>query len=163
MRFVHQPTGTRRFGDDEYAEPWLAHRAFVTRGPEGARRLWAVFTHNLLFPSVLRELDPRDGTVRQEYWSNGYIETVREETWAGRPVVLVGGTNNDFRAASLAVFRPDGVAGSTPAVGPATPVATAPPAGPRPSSSSRPCASPGEAGRPASTSAWVEKGERRAG
>jgi hypothetical protein len=104
LRFVHQPTGSRRFGDDEYGEPWLAHRTFATRGEDGRRRLWAVFTHNLLFPAVLRELDPRDGAVRQEYWSNGYIEVVQEATWAGRRVLLVGGTNNDFRAASLAVF-----------------------------------------------------------
>jgi hypothetical protein len=118
LRFVHQPTGTRRFGDVEYAEPWLAHRVFATRGVGGARRLWAVFTHGFLFPAVLRQLDPRDGAVRQEYWGNGYIEVVHEDTWAGRRVLLVGGTNNDFRAASLAVFPPDGVAGSTPAVRP---------------------------------------------
>jgi hypothetical protein len=130
VRFIHQPTGTRRFGDDEYGEPWLAHRAFVTRGPEGRRRLWAVFTHNMLFPAVLRELDPRDGTVRQEYWSNGYIEVVHEETWAGRRVVLLGGTNNDFRGASLAVFPVDGVTGSTPAVRPGYACRNCPPGGP---------------------------------
>jgi hypothetical protein len=116
LRFVHQPTGTRRFGNDVYAEPWLVHRIFLTAGPDGARRVWAVFTHGFLFPSVLEELDARSGAVRQEYWSNGYIEHVHEGTWAGRPVVLVGGGNNDFRAASLAVFPPDGVSGATPAV-----------------------------------------------
>jgi hypothetical protein len=116
LRFVHQPTGSRRFGDDVYGEPWLAHRTFVTRGPDGRRRLWAVFTHNLMFPAVLRELDPKNGAVRQEYWSNGYVEVVQEVAWGGRPVLLVGGTNNDFRAASLAVFVVDAVAGSTPAV-----------------------------------------------
>jgi hypothetical protein len=130
VRFTHQPTGTRRFGDDEYADPWLGYRTFVTRGPEGRRRLWAVFTHNMLFPAVLRELDPRDGAVRQEYWSNGYIEVVREETWAGRQVLLVGGTNNDFRAASLAVFPVDAVAGSTPAVRPGYACRNCPPGGP---------------------------------
>lgn len=118
VRFVHQPTGTRRFGDDEYGEPWWAHRVFATRGPDGTRRLWAVFTHNLMFPSVLQELDPRDGSVRQEYWSNGFIHSVREDVWAGRPVVLVGAGNNDFRGASLAVFPPEGVTGSTPAARP---------------------------------------------
>lgn len=115
VRFVHQPKGSRRFGDDEYGEPWLAHRVFVTRGPSGAKRLWATFIHNLLFPSVLRELDPRDGSLLQEYWSNGYLELVTEATWRGRPVVLVGGTNNDHRMASLAVFAPDGVRGAAPA------------------------------------------------
>ena len=105
-RFVHQPTGTRRFGDDEYAEPWLVSRVFLTRGPGGSRRLWVVSTHNLWFPSVVQELDPH-GAVRQEYWSNGFIIGVVETSWNGRPVVLVGATNNDFRAASLAVFPAD--------------------------------------------------------
>ena len=58
-----------------------------------------MFTHNLWFPSVLQELDPR-GAVRQEYWSNGFIDLVTETSWNGRPVVLVGATNNDFRAAT---------------------------------------------------------------
>lgn len=130
VRFVHLPTGTRRFGEDDYADPWLAHRTFVTQGTGGHRRLWAAFTHNMLFPAVLRELDPRDGATRQEYWSNGYVETLHEDTWAGRRVVFVGGTNNDFRAASLAVFPVDGVAGSTPAVRPGYSCRNCPPGGP---------------------------------
>ena len=160
VRFVHQPTGTRRFGEEEYGEPWLAHRVFVTRGPGGTRRLWAVFTHNLLFPSVLQELDPRDGSVRQEYWSDGFIHSVREDVWGGRPVVLVGAGNNDFRAASLAVFSPDAVTGSTPAA--------------RPGYACRDCAPghPGElfvfpslciarrGGQAGAPEAWVEKGDR---
>jgi len=130
IRFVHQPTGTRLFGGDEYADPWLAHRVFVTRGPDGAPRLWAAFTHNLLFPCVLQELDPRQGSARQEYWSDGYIEVVREETWAGRRVLLVGGANNDFRAGVLAVFRPEAVTGSTPARRPAYACRNCAPGGP---------------------------------
>jgi len=117
-RFVHQPTGTRRFGDDEYAEPWLVSSVFLTRGPDGSRRLWVVSTHNLWFPSVVQELDPH-GAVRQEYWSNGFIIGVVETSWKGRPVVLVGATNNDFRAASLAVFPADRVTGSAPSARPA--------------------------------------------
>jgi hypothetical protein len=130
LRFVHRPASVRRFGSEDYAEPWIAFRIFVTRGPGGAKRLWSVFVHNLLFPAVLRELDPKDGAVRQEYWSNGYIEIVREVSWNGRPVVLAGGTSNDFRAASLAVFAPDQVKGSAPAVRPAYACRDCPPGGP---------------------------------
>jgi hypothetical protein len=129
-RFVDQPRGSRRFGDDEYSEPWLAFRMVVTPAQEGARRLWAVFTHNLLFPSVLRELDPRTGAVRQEYWSDGFIENVTVGSWSGRRAVLVGGTNNDFRAGSLAVFPEDRVSGSTPAVRTAYACRDCPPGGP---------------------------------
>ena len=158
-RFVHQPTGTRRFGDDEYAEPWLVSRVFLTRGPGGSRRLWVVSTHNLWFPSVVQELDPH-GAVRQEYWSNGFIIGVVETSWNGRPVVLVGATNNDFRAASLAVFPADRVTGSAPAARPAYACRNCPAGGPEeffifPSL----CAARlnGQAGL---LEAWVERGDR---
>ena len=160
VRFVHQPIGTRRFGDDEYAEPWLAHRVFATRAPDGARRLWAVFTHGLLFPSVLQELDLRDGAVLQEYWSNGFIETVQEDWWAGRPVVFVGGTNNDFRAASLAVFRPEAVAGSTPAVRPGYACRDCAPGGPEALFIFPSLCLAREQGQAGVYEAWVEQGER---
>ena len=158
-RFVHQPTGTRRFGDDEYAEPWLVHKVFVTRGPSGARRLWVVSTHNLWFPSVLQELDPH-GAVRQEYWSNGFIELVVETSWNGRPVVLVGGTNNDFRAASLAVFPPDGVTGSAPAARPAYACRNCPAGGPGEVFIFPSLCATRRNGQAGVLEAWVEHGDR---
>jgi hypothetical protein len=159
LRFVRQPTGSRRFGKDEYAEPWLAHHAFVTRGPGGSRRLWAVFTHNLLFPSVLEELDPH-GALRQEYWSNGFIEFVAETSWKGRPVVLVGGTNNDFRAASLAVFPPDGVTGAAPSARPAYACRDCPPGRPQAFFLFPSLCSARRHGQATLMEAWVERGDR---
>lgn len=159
LRFVHQPTGSRRFGDDVYGEPWLAFRAFVTRGEDGRRRLWAIFTHNLMFPATLRELDPRDGKVRQEYWSNGYVEAVQEAVWAGRRVLLVGGTNNDFRAASLAVFPVDAVAGSTPAVQPGYACRDCAPGGPE-TLFVFPTVCAARQGQAGVHGVWVESGDR---
>jgi hypothetical protein len=158
-RFVHQPTGARRFGNDEYAEPWVAHRVFVTGGPGRSRRLWAVFTHNLWFPSVLEELDPR-GVVRQEYWSDGFIEFVTETTWKGRRVLLVGGGNNDFRGASLAVFPPDGVTGSAPAARPAYACRDCPAGGPEELFVFPSLCSARRSGQAGLLEAWVEQGDR---
>ncbi len=160
-RWVHQPTGTRRFGEDVYDEPWLAYRIFLTPGPAAGKRVWAVFTHGLLFPTVLRELDPADGAVRREYWSNGYVDLVAEGSWAGRPVLFVGGTNNDFREASLAVFAADRVAGSTPALRPAYACRDCAPGGPEalflfPTL----CAARWLGRQAAVVDAWVERGER---
>jgi len=160
LRFTHQPTGTRRFGSDDYAEPWLGFRIFVTQRPGGAKRLWSVFVHNLLFPTVLQELDPRDGAVRQEYWSNGYIEIVREASWRGRAVVLVGGTNNDFRAASLAVFAPDRVTGSTPAVQPRYACRDCRPGGPETLYVFPTLCVSRRAGQAGVHDVWVERGDR---
>jgi hypothetical protein len=159
LRFVRQPTGSRHFGEDQYAEPWLVHQAFVTRRPDGSRRLWAVFTHSLLFPSVLEELDPH-GAVRQEYWSNGFIELVTETFWKGRPVVLVGGTNNDFRSASLAVFPPDGVTGAAPAVRRAYACRDCPAGGPQDFFLFPSLCSARRRGQATLLEAWVERGDR---
>jgi hypothetical protein len=160
VRFVHQPTGTRRFGHDDYAEPWLAQRVFVTQGPGGARRVWAVFIHSLLFPTVLQELDARSGTVRQEYWSDGYIDSVDEATWSGRPVVLVGAANNDFRAASLAVFPPDAVTGAAPAARPAYACRNCPPGGPESFFLFPSLCLSRRTGQAGVLDAWVESGDR---
>ena len=159
VRFVHQPNGTRRFGDDEYADPWLVAKVLVTRGPGGSRRLWVVSTHNLWFPSVLEELDPH-GTVRQEYWSNGFIELVTETSWNGRPVVLVGATNNDFRAASLAVFPPDGVTGSAPSARPAYACRNCPAGGPEAFFLFPSLCIARRSGQAGVLEAWVEHGDR---
>ena len=130
LRFVHQPTGRARYGDREYAEPWLAHRVFVTERAGGARTLWAVFIHNLWFPARVQELDPR-GLVKGEYWSDGYVEAVAEAVWRGRPVVLLGGVNNDLKGASLALFDRDAFGGLAPASKAEYACASCPEGGPR--------------------------------
>jgi hypothetical protein len=130
LRFVHQPTGRARFGDREYAEPWLVHRVFVTERAGGARTLWAVFTHNLWFPARVQELDRR-GLVKGEYWSDGYVETVAEAVWRGRPVVLLGGANNELKGASLALFDRDAFGGRAPASKAEYACASCPVGGPR--------------------------------
>jgi hypothetical protein len=158
-RFVHRPTGTRRFGDHEYAEPWLVSMVVVTRGPDGARHLWVVSTHNLWFPSVLQALDPH-GVVRQEYWSNGFIGFVVETSWKGRPVVLVGATNNDFRAASLAVFPADRVTGKAPSARPAYDCRNCPAGGPEEFFLFPSLCSARRSGQAGLFEAWVERGDR---
>ena len=159
VRFVHRPTGTRRFGDDEYAEPWLVSRVFLTRGGAGSRRLWVVSTHNLWFPSVLQELDPH-GAVRQEYWSNGFIAVVTETSWNGRLVVLVGATNNDFRAASLAVFPADRVTGSAPSARPAYACRNCPAGGPEEFFIFPSLCAARQSGQAGLFESWVEHGDR---
>ena len=118
-----------------------------------------MFTHNLWFPSVLQELDPH-GAVRQEYWSNGFIELVTETSWNGRPVVLVGATNNDFRAASLAVFPPDGVTGSAPSARPAYACRNCPAGGPEDFFLFPSLCAARRSGQAGLLEAWVEHGDR---
>ena len=161
VRFVHQPTGTRRFGDDEYAEPWLAHRVFVTRGPAARGASGPSSPTTCSFPAVLRELDPRDGAVRQEYWSNGFIETVQEEHLgraARRP--------RRRHQQRLPRGEPGGlptrtrVAGSTPAVRPGYACRDCAPGGPEALFIFPSLCLARERGQAGVHEAWVEQGER---
>ncbi len=113
-RFTTALQDTVKFGTTEYAGPWAAYRMFVTDDGGGRRSLWVAFIHGLWFPSLLVELDA-SGATKGRYWSNGYIESVTVATWAGREVVLVGGTHNETKGASLAVFSRGAVSGSAPA------------------------------------------------
>ena len=115
-RFVQQPVASVRFGDTSYGPPWLAQFLSVTK-TDASARLWAGFIHGMWFPTVLQQLDPQ-GRLLSEYWSNGYVTFVSAETWHGRPVVLVGATNNEHRGASLAIFEAGQVTGAAPAANP---------------------------------------------
>lgn len=94
-----------RFGDLTFVPPWLVYHIKTTPDAAGTRSTWVVYTHGMLFPSVLERLGP-NGTLLTRHWSNGYIEFVTEATWHGRQVLLVGGANNEHKGASLAILDP---------------------------------------------------------
>jgi hypothetical protein len=114
-RFVHLPAPAVHFGATPYEPYWTAFNVFVTRDARGTPSIWPVFIHGAWFPTLVQQIDPR-GTVRSEYWSNGYVHFVGSDTWRGRPVMLVGGTDNEHKGASLAIFDGSRVQGSAPAV-----------------------------------------------
>jgi hypothetical protein len=160
LRFVHQPRGSRRYGDVEYAEPWLAHRVFVTVDRDGRPTVWGVFTHGAWFPTRVQELSPT-GVVRAEYHSAGFVEVVKEAVWRGRRVVLVGSADNAHRGAALAVLDRDAVRGSSPATRRDYACADCPTGRPLeyavfPSS----CLLRSQGGMAAVVDAWVEGGDR---
>ena len=60
-----------------------------------------------------------------EYWSDGHQTGAREARMGGEDVLLVWGTNNEFRGASLAILDLGQVHGHAPAVKESTCAATA--------------------------------------
>jgi hypothetical protein len=115
-RFRHHFTRHVTFG--EYAcPPARATNVQFETAPRFPGTVWAWGHHPLYFPAVLQRLDAR-GRVQSEYWSNGYIDSVKSLVLRGRPVTFVGAVNNDQRGASLAVFYGD-VNGSAPSANPA--------------------------------------------
>jgi hypothetical protein len=113
--FRHTPTHVVRFGEKQYGPPWRGGFVAAT-GATGRRHdIWFVSTHLDEFPTVLEKLDA-SGKVVGEYWSNGQVRSVDVRVLAGRPLVLVGATNNESRCASLAVLDALRPTGSAPAL-----------------------------------------------
>jgi hypothetical protein len=114
VRFRIEPTDRVTFGEEQFDGPWAVYRMFVIDNPDGSRSLWAAFIHSLLFPTLVLEIDAR-GSIKSKYWSNGYVEQIEVASVAGRHRVLIAGTHNDSRGASLAIFDLGQVHGSAPA------------------------------------------------
>lgn len=118
VRFVRRTQDVAndvRFGG-EAARPALTPVfVFLTADPGNKKSLWLVSIHNLWFPSVVHKLSPT-GKLAGEYWSNGHIQTLRDGVLGNRRLVLIGSTNNEFKAAALAVLDYDNPWGRAPSV-----------------------------------------------
>lgn len=114
LRFSRQPTASVRFGSVDYGAPWLAGAPVPVRRADGSRAIWVWYNHRSWFPALLEEVSPR-GVPLHEYWSNGHFTAVAEGVLAGREVLLAGGTHNETRGASLAIFDRGRVGGHAPA------------------------------------------------
>lgn len=113
QRFAYTPTDSKQFGQKVYAGPWLPYRLYIFKGPSNSLSLRVVLTHGTDHPTMLTELDAQ-GRELSKYWSDGYIESVAEGNLNGHAVILVGGTNNETRGASLAVLPAHGFSGHFP-------------------------------------------------
>jgi hypothetical protein len=102
------------FGAEVYAPPFPPAQFFVSEAADTKMFVWVVSDHIPWFPSVVHKLDST-GTVRGEYWSNGYITSLKTAQWDGRRVVLVGARNNEHESASLALLDEDRPSGTAPA------------------------------------------------
>jgi hypothetical protein len=102
------------FNGVTYAAPWHPYIATVATNSAGATIFYLSFIHADRSPSALLTVDSR-GQVISKYWQDGYIETVAPVVWHGRPTVFVGGTNDESRGGSVAVFENVTPGGSAPA------------------------------------------------
>jgi hypothetical protein len=113
VRAVVRPANEVRYGTDAFTGPWLPHRLFVVRGPDGPH-LYATFVDGALFPTLLLSLDA-GGAIEGEFWSDGYVSAVALGERHDRPALLVAATNNETRGAALALFDSMVPSGSMPA------------------------------------------------
>jgi hypothetical protein len=117
LRFRRQPEPTASFGTLTAAPPWRASFVKAVGSPGTPHTIWFVSLHILEFPTIVEKLDSL-GHPHGQYWSDGQVDVVEEATLNGRPVVLVGGTNNEFRGGALAVLDAQNPTATAPAVNP---------------------------------------------
>jgi hypothetical protein len=129
VRWTRRLDDRMRFGDDTYTAPWVVNHMRVLPNGDGTRSVWVVFTHGLMFPSVLERIDA-GGNVQSRHWSNGYIESLTPATWKGQPVLLVGAANNEHKASSLAILPRDDATATAPSANPKYRCSTCPPRDP---------------------------------
>jgi hypothetical protein len=89
----------------------------VSKGHPGVRpRLFAVMTSSQYFPSKLAELDPANGNELGTYWHAGGIEKARplSPNGDGREELLIGGFNELYGAAFVALLDCSAISGCGP-------------------------------------------------
>jgi hypothetical protein len=115
VRFRHRPQRGVTFGGIPCPGPWLPTLVTVTDEGGGRKAVWVVSVDRDQFPSVLEKVDA-NGTLLGEFWHPGIITCVKPATFGGRPVMLLGASNNEFRGAALAVVDRASPTGTAPAV-----------------------------------------------
>ena len=106
------------FGNKPFS--WDYFSSFEIRDFDGdGRKEIALFSEqNNDFPTQLVILSVT-GSVRGEYWNSGRIIDLSQADLDGdgRPEVIIGGVNNEYKKAFIAVFEPRNLAGSSPNTG----------------------------------------------
>lgn len=101
------------FRGGSFGPPWVAGHVAVYSVRGQARIAWSQ-GHHTWWPSLLLVLDGA-GRRLGSFVHPGQIRSVRALEVAGRPLVLIGGVSNAFRAAFLAVLDGATVTGHGPA------------------------------------------------
>jgi hypothetical protein len=115
LRFVHDLKARHRYGNEVFTGPWRAFRLLGDSGTLRAGEIWIVWIHGMEFPSVLEKLDAR-GRPQGEFWNAGYIDALVPVARGGRHLMLIGGTNNEWKTAFLAVLDRARPSGSLPGI-----------------------------------------------
>jgi hypothetical protein len=106
-----------RFGRQSFPPPFQPFKFVVDADSTGEKTI-LLNSHDVLwFPGVVQRYT-RDGRLLGEYWNNGKIWTMRPMRLGDRRLVFVGATNNEHRAAGLAVLDADALSGFAPSTNP---------------------------------------------
>jgi hypothetical protein len=100
------------FAEGRFGPDWIDGHVIVLRVDGQARILWSQ-NHHTWWPGLLVVLDGR-GRRLSTFVQAGQIRALAVSERQGRPLVLVGGMNNAYRAAALAVLDGSSLRGHAP-------------------------------------------------
>ncbi len=105
-----------RFGEEEFSADYRIHGFVVADLDEDGRSEIVVDSvHRPNYPCQLLVLD-HTGKTLGEYWNSGHFSdiVIHDLDHDGKPEIIGGGTNNEYRSGFLAVFQADRIRGASP-------------------------------------------------
>lgn len=119
LRWKHGLGSIIAFGEMDFIphSRWYFYDFFVLANQAtGKSRLFVLAHITPYFPSKLLELDPASGLERQSYWHPGHLEEVltHDIDLDGRNEIILGGINNIYKRACIAVLHPANIGGYGP-------------------------------------------------
>lgn len=122
LRWKHGMGSIIAFGKMDFIShsKWYIANFFTVENGGGAKPRLFVLAHvNPYFPSKLFELNPMNGREQQSYWHPGQLEQVliHDIDLDGKNEIVLGGINNAYERACIAVLDPSHISGC----GPTTP------------------------------------------
>jgi hypothetical protein len=113
----YQPAFAVRMRDNTFTGPWNITDFLVSKAPGQETRIWLTLACWNLRPGLLVSLD-LNGEAELKFINAGHLYAVNAVSTAHGRYVLVGGINNEYSSAMLAVIRENGPpAGSPQTVG----------------------------------------------
>lgn len=111
----YEPRAVLTFAGRRFAPPWRIDGMAIAEGRTGnPGRVYVAFAHCVWWPSFVVRVGT-DGKATTTYVQSGAIHSLRRWRDAdGRKLLLAGGINNEFAAASLAVLAEDGPPSASP-------------------------------------------------
>ncbi len=104
LRWSYQPQVSLRFGSDEFHGPWYVFAVMVAR--EGnSTSIFASFSHFQWGNSFVAEISPKTGRGTVRFVNTGSLHSLSHATLAGTNYLLIGGFNNEYDGASLAIMN----------------------------------------------------------
>jgi hypothetical protein len=107
-----------KFGNQDMTDSYGLHSMIVDDfEKDGTMEVMALAGHSQYYPTALVKIDASTGKLLSEYWHSGHVKIFvsRDFDGDGNKEILLGGVNNGYNLASVAVIDPRRLQGHSPA------------------------------------------------